>query len=215
MFIYMSSPPTNLLLTERLDMLLREYAENRTVENRNALVVGMLPEIVIMARSVRRMLPRHARLSADDLASHGVCGAICAIERYDPTRGVMLRTYVLHRVRGEMLDAIRETDDLSRSYRRVRPDFQVEQIEEKQHEKVSREPGPDQNATETELVNLLCSGFDEADEAIARGRIEGFAFPVIGQQIGLMGANVQYRYRSKVEPILRERLRHLLREGNE
>ncbi len=71
---------------------------------------------------VRRMatrflgtLPRSVRL--DDLVSAGVMGLLASIDNFDPTLGIKFETYAMTRIRGAMVDSLRELDWVPRSIR--------------------------------------------------------------------------------------------------
>lgn len=53
----------------------------------------------------------------DDLVSYGIFGLIDAIDKYDLTRGVKFETYAQLRIRGAIIDQLREIDWLPRSVR--------------------------------------------------------------------------------------------------
>jgi RNA polymerase sigma factor for flagellar operon FliA len=53
----------------------------------------------------------------DDLVGFGMIGLLNAMERFDPSRGTLLRTYAEHRIRGAILDGLRSMDWLPRSAR--------------------------------------------------------------------------------------------------
>jgi len=53
-----------------------------------------------------------------DLCSDGVFGLRDAITRFDPRRGIKFETFAARRVRGAMIDAMRERDWMSRLQRR-------------------------------------------------------------------------------------------------
>jgi RNA polymerase sigma factor (sigma-70 family) len=60
---------------------------------------------------------RYARLGVpaellEDLQQEGVVGLIGAVDRYDPGRGVKLRTYAAHSIRGHMSDYLKRADPL-------------------------------------------------------------------------------------------------------
>ncbi len=61
------------------------------------------------------MLPTNVEIS--DLVSAGVVGFMNALEKFDPARGVRLKTFAEFRVRGAMLDSLRELDWAPRSTR--------------------------------------------------------------------------------------------------
>ena len=56
--------------------------------------------------------------------SYGVIGLLEAIERFDPGRGVLLKTYAEHRIRGAILDGARAMDWLPRSVRQKERQYQ-------------------------------------------------------------------------------------------
>jgi RNA polymerase sigma factor for flagellar operon FliA len=53
----------------------------------------------------------------DDLIGYGTIGLVRAVERFDPSRGILLKTYAEHRIRGAILDGLRGMDWLPRSAR--------------------------------------------------------------------------------------------------
>ena len=68
-----------------------------------------------IAKSLVRRLPRC--IEFDDLVSAGVLGLIQCLNRFDPKMNVNFRTFAKYRVRGAMLDFLREEDPLSRRER--------------------------------------------------------------------------------------------------
>ena len=63
-----------------------------------------------------RHLPAHVEL--DDLVSEGAIGLIDAVRKFDPARGVTIETYARYRIRGAILDSLRDQDHPSRDMRR-------------------------------------------------------------------------------------------------
>ena len=57
-------------------------------------------------------------VTLDDLIGAGTIGLIQAVDRFQPSRGLQFATYAKHRIRGAMLDFLREEDPLSRTERR-------------------------------------------------------------------------------------------------
>ena len=84
---------------------------------KEAKVEAYLPLVGAIARALSRGLPSVVEM--DDLINDGVIGLIRALHRYDPDRGVGFSTYAGHRIRGAMLDGLRERDPLPRSIRRA------------------------------------------------------------------------------------------------
>lgn len=80
------------------------------------LIVELLPLVRRVALQLRGRLPAHIEL--DDLISEGVVGLIDAMRKFNPNKGVTLETYARHRIRGAILDSLREQDHASRDMRR-------------------------------------------------------------------------------------------------
>jgi RNA polymerase sigma factor for flagellar operon FliA len=81
----------------------------------DALIQEYAPLVKYVAQRLACRL--HASVCLDDLISAGVLGLMDAIEKYDPTRGTTFKTYAELRMRGAMLDALREWDWVPRSVR--------------------------------------------------------------------------------------------------
>jgi len=64
-----------------------------------------------------------ASVSYDDLVSQATIGLIDAIDRYDPSRGVKFETYAYCRIRGAVMDMLREMDWVPRSVRAKEADL--------------------------------------------------------------------------------------------
>lgn len=77
-----------------------------------------LPLVGAIARTIGRGLP--ASVELNELIDDGVIGLIDALRRYDPARGVAFSTYAGYRIRGAILDGLRERDPLPRALRRAR-----------------------------------------------------------------------------------------------
>jgi RNA polymerase sigma factor for flagellar operon FliA len=59
-----------------------------------------------------------ASVQADDIIQNGMLGLIDAINRFEEGLGAQFETYAIQRIRGAMLDGLRENDWLPRSLRR-------------------------------------------------------------------------------------------------
>lgn len=84
--------------------------------NSNDLVVKLLPLVKRVALQLRGRLPAHVEL--DDLVSEGTVGLIDAVRKFDSARGVTIESYARHRIRGAILDSLRDQDHASRDMRR-------------------------------------------------------------------------------------------------
>ncbi len=86
-----------------------------------------LPHIKCIAQQLSARLP--ANVEVGDLVSEGVLGLMDALEKFDRSRGVRFKTYAESRVRGAMLDSLRDLDWVPRSVRRKSKNLaQVEKI---------------------------------------------------------------------------------------
>lgn len=74
------------------------------------------PMVRRMAAQLIGRLPANVEL--DDLVQAGLIGLFDAMTRYETDRGAQFETFATQRVRGAMLDQLRETDWLPRSVRR-------------------------------------------------------------------------------------------------
>jgi RNA polymerase sigma factor for flagellar operon FliA len=83
---------------------------------REALVLQHLPQVRLIAKRIHDQLPDY--ISLDDLISSGVIGLLAAIDKFDPSLNVQLNTYAERKIRGAILDGLRETDWAPREVRK-------------------------------------------------------------------------------------------------
>jgi RNA polymerase sigma factor for flagellar operon FliA len=93
-------------------------SENLTNERttRDEMVLEHLPLVRAIALRVHETLPVHIEL--EDLVHAGVLGLFDAVTRYDASKQVSFQNYAKHRIRGAILDSLRELDWASRDQRR-------------------------------------------------------------------------------------------------
>ena len=84
-------------------------------EKQKALFVKFYPLVRKVVNSMRSKLPSHADI--DELHSAGVAGLADAIQRLDPEREERFCGYVTMRIRGAIIDELRDLDYMSRSAR--------------------------------------------------------------------------------------------------
>ncbi len=90
--------------------------EARAAQERQRLLVELLPLVKRMAFKIREHLPAHVEV--DDLIANGMLGLVDAISKFDASKKVKLESYARHRVRGSILDGLRSVDPASRDLRR-------------------------------------------------------------------------------------------------
>jgi RNA polymerase sigma factor for flagellar operon FliA len=84
--------------------------------DRNTLTESHLPLVKFTADRLAAKLP--PMVDRDDLMGAGMLGLLDAVDKFDPSRGVLFKTYAEMRVRGAMLDSLRTLDWAPRSMRR-------------------------------------------------------------------------------------------------
>jgi RNA polymerase sigma factor for flagellar operon FliA len=82
----------------------------------DAQVVELLPLVKRMAFQMREHLPAHVEV--DDLVGAGTLGLLDAVRKFDASKHVKLESYARHRIRGAILDGLRELDTASRDMRK-------------------------------------------------------------------------------------------------
>ncbi len=75
-----------------------------------------LPLVKAIASRVRENLPVQVEL--DDLVHAGILGLFDAVQKYDPAKKVMFPLYAKHRIKGAILDSLRQLDWASRDLRK-------------------------------------------------------------------------------------------------
>src|ERR1035438_7382776 len=77
-------------------------------DERERLILEHLPQVRLIARRIQERLPEN--ISLEDLVSTGVIGLIAAIDHFDPSHNVKLKTYAEYKIRGAILDSLRGLD---------------------------------------------------------------------------------------------------------
>lgn len=109
----------------------QEYLQDQSNKTlRDTLIVQYIYLIRYVVGRVKVTLP--STISIEDIASYGVEGLINAVERYSPQKNTRFETYALIRIRGAILDKIREQDFLPRSVRKKIKDIKTAQENLKQ-----------------------------------------------------------------------------------
>ncbi|MDL2357944.1 MAG: RNA polymerase sigma factor FliA [Pseudomonadota bacterium] len=83
--------------------------------DKNKLLTDHMPLVKRLAHHMKAKLP--ASVEVDDLVQAGMIGLLDAIGRYEETHGAQFETYAVLRIRGAMLDELRNSDWLPRSMR--------------------------------------------------------------------------------------------------
>lgn len=90
---------------------------------RNALIRQYQPLVRKLAHHMMAKLP--ANVQVDDLIQVGLIGLSEALSRFEATQGVQFETFATQRIRGAMLDELRENDWVSRGTRKSQKEIEV------------------------------------------------------------------------------------------
>src|SRR5580698_1092925 len=128
---------------------------------RERVLMEQLPQVRYIARRIHERLPRHVPF--EDLVHAGVVGLIDALHKFDRAKHVQFGSYAKFRIRGAILDSLREMDwsprDLRRKARRL------EEANNTLRSQLGRNP------SETELAAEL--GIDLHGLQMLLGEIDG------------------------------------------
>jgi len=113
-------------------------------QDRDQLILKELPQVYYIARRIYERLPQHVPF--EDLVHAGVIGLIEAIRSYDAKKSVPLKAFAKFRIRGAIIDSLRELDWGSRPLRRK--GRQIEEAIAKLSAKLGRQPEEQEIAAE-------------------------------------------------------------------
>jgi RNA polymerase sigma factor for flagellar operon FliA len=112
--------------------------------NRDDQLRKYSPLVRRLAHHMIAKLPPSVEL--DDLIQVGMIGLTEAIARFEPTQGVQFETFASQRIRGAMIDELREGDWMSRGSRKSQKD--IEQAVSRLQQKLQRVPKESEIAAE-------------------------------------------------------------------
>ena len=128
--------------------------------NKDQLVQRFAPLVKRIAYHLMARLP--SSVQVDDLVQNGMMSLLDAIGRFEAGMGAQFETYAAQRVRGAMLDGLRENDWLPRSLRR---DFRrIEEAIAQLEQQYGRAPG------EKELADALGMSLTEYQKMLQDAR---------------------------------------------
>lgn len=110
--------------------------------SREETILKHLPLVRAIAARVREGLPVQVEL--DDLVHAGVMGLFDAVDKYNPDKNVVFHLYAKHRIRGAILDSLRQLDWASRDLRKRFKS--IESAAQEQAQRLGRSPNEDEVA---------------------------------------------------------------------
>jgi RNA polymerase sigma factor FliA len=124
---------------------------------RERILLDQLPQVRYIARRIHERLPRHVPF--EDLVHAGVLGLIDALGKFDRSKHVQFSSYAKFRIRGAILDSLRELDWSPRELRRR--GRQVEDAHNQLSIRLGRTP------TENDLAKELGLSLDELQNLLS------------------------------------------------
>ena len=101
--------------------------------DREAMIRQYVPLVRRLAHHMIAKLPPNIEI--DDLIQVGMMGLAEALSRYQASQGVQFETFATQRIRGAMIDELREGDWMSRGSRKSQKDIEhaVQRLQQKLH----------------------------------------------------------------------------------
>jgi RNA polymerase sigma factor for flagellar operon FliA len=115
--------------------------------DRNAMIKQYQPLVRRLAHHMMAKLP--ANVQVDDLIQVGLLGLSEALTRYEAAQGVQFETFATQRIRGAMLDELRENDWMSRGSRKSQKE--IEQAMRRLEHTLGRTPIESEIAAELKI----------------------------------------------------------------
>lgn len=128
-----------------INVLWEKYSREKEQNIRQELILHYL--YLVKYTAGRLFINYKNNVEYDDLVSYGIFGLIDAIDKYDYSRGIKFDTYAQIRIRGAIIDYLREIDWIPRSVRQKAKEIENAYIE------VENEKG--ESATDDEVAAKL------------------------------------------------------------
>jgi RNA polymerase sigma factor FliA len=128
--------------------------------DREAMIRQYVPLVRRLAHHMIAKLPPNIEL--DDLIQVGMIGLAEALSRYQASQGVQFETFATQRIRGAMIDELREGDWMSRGSRKSQKE--IEQAVHRLEQKLGRSP------LESEIAKELDMSLSEYQSLLAKVR---------------------------------------------
>lgn len=137
---------------------------------RNQVIMDYAPLIKYIAQKIAARLP--SNIDLDDLFSAGVIGLMDAIDKYDPSRDNKFKTYAEFRIRGAILDELRNQDWVPRSVRETNK--REERARYELEQRLGRPPTDKETAAQLEI------SLEEFHEKSGRTRVSMLSLEELG-----------------------------------
>jgi RNA polymerase sigma factor for flagellar operon FliA len=143
-------------VSQRRQYLWEKYIATRDPAIKEQLIVEYIELVKYVAG--RLSIYFGSNVEYDDLVGYGVFGLIDAIEKFDLSKKVKFETYASLRIRGSIIDAIREQDWAPRSLRKKSKEL------EKAYSELENKLG--HSATDQEVADMMGITVDELNKLL-------------------------------------------------
>ena len=116
--------------------------------DRDAMIRQYSPLVRRLAHHMMAKLP--ANVQVDDLIQVGLIGLSEALTRYEAAQGVQFETFATQRIRGAMIDELRENDWMSRGSRKSQKE--IERARRRLEHQLGRSPTESEIAAELDMT---------------------------------------------------------------
>ena len=144
-----------------VEKLWEAFAKTRNADAKEKLIIHYSAMIKYVVG--RMSIYVGSALDFDDLVSYGVFGLIDAIDKFDYHKGAKFETYASLRIRGAVLDGLRQLDWVPRSTRQKNK--QLDDVYTALESELGREP------TNEDLADRLGMSLDEVDEELKKSSL--------------------------------------------
>ena len=159
--------------------LWREYAEDRGQNARNDIVMHYQGLVKMIALRMRGTYKNYAQL--DDVVNQGIIALIDAVEKFDPAKGFKFETFASIKVKGAVIDYIRQQDWVPRRLRKLSSD--LEETNNKLYTRFGRQPS---NAEIAKELGVTIEQLDRVLESTYSFNLLSYE-EVVWQKMSVMG----------------------------
>ncbi|RXI97984.1 FliA/WhiG family RNA polymerase sigma factor [Anaerobacillus alkaliphilus] len=145
---------------EKEDLIWKKWIEQRDIEACDELIRVYLPLVDYHVQRISVGLPRN--VNKEDLKSHALLGLYDALEKFDYTRELKFDTYASFRIRGSIIDGLRQEDWLPRSLRErsKKVEATIEKLEQTNGRYVTaKEVAESLDLTEEDVLQVMTESF--------------------------------------------------------
>jgi RNA polymerase sigma factor FliA len=147
-------------IREKDHQLWKKWIEDRDTDAGDELIRMYIPLVDYHVQRISVGLPRS--VNKEDLRSHALLGLYDALEKFDSSRNLKFDTYASFRIRGSIIDGLRQEDWLPRSLRErsKKVEATTEKLEQKYGRYVTaKEVAEHLELTEEEVLQVMNESF--------------------------------------------------------